>query len=73
MNTKVLGTHRTRITVIDRKGEAGKHGDDDTTFPWGSFSVGSDRPMDDRIADPVLHLDISHNRTGNPTRKISKS
>jgi len=52
--------------MIDGEGEARKHGNDDTAFPRSPFSVCPDRPMDDRVANLVLHLYIVYDRPGTP-------
>ena len=55
--------------MIDGKGETGKHGDEDAAFPWGAFSVCPDRPVDDRVANPILHFHIAHDRSITSFRK----
>ena len=67
-----MGTYRTRVTMIDRERKAGKHRNDDAAFPWSPFLVCSDRPMDDRIANLVLHFHIIHDRPGTPACSMSK-
>ena len=52
--------------MIDGEREAGKHGNDNAAFPWSPFLVCPDRPMDDRIANLVLHFHIIHDRPNAP-------
>ena len=60
----MASSHRTRVTMIDREGETGKQGNDDTAFPWSPFLMCPDHPMDDCIANLVLHLQVIHKRPG---------
>jgi hypothetical protein len=46
--------------MIDGKGEARKHRNDDAAFPRSPLLVCPDRPMDDRVANPILHFHITY-------------
>lgn len=52
--------------MVYEEGEARKHGNHDAAFPRGPFSVCFDCPMDDRVANPVLHFNITHGRPITP-------
>lgn len=62
-------TNCASVTVINGKGEAREEGNDDATFPRSALTMCADDPIDQRIANPVLNLDIIHN---GPARQISK-
>ena len=67
-----LVSHRIRVTMIDGEGEARKYGNDDAAFPRNPFLVCPDRPMNDRIANLVLHFHIIHDRPDTPAWSMSK-
>jgi hypothetical protein len=46
--------------VINGKGEAREEGNDDATFPRGALAMCADDPIYQRIANPVLNIDIIH-------------
>jgi hypothetical protein len=55
--------------MIDGEGETRKYGNEDAAFPWCPFSVCPDRPMNDRIADPILYFHVGHDRPVTPPGK----
>jgi hypothetical protein len=53
-------THRTCVTVIHWKGEAGKKRYHDTALPWSTVTVSTYNTVHDCIPNVILNLDILH-------------
>jgi len=63
---RTVGPHRTRIAVVDGKRVARKQGDEDAAFPWFPLLACPDHPVNDRVANLVLHFHTVHDRPGIP-------
>lgn len=55
--------YRTSVAVVDREGESREKRNNDAAFEWCPFSVSSDDPVDDGVANLVLYLDFVYHRT----------